>query len=85
VGATHPQDLKAIREAFPDIPQLMPGMGAQGGDIKAIIDACQPQRAPVLVNVSRGILYPENGLNFPDNIVEACENFQRKLTLPLYE
>ncbi len=79
VGATHPQDLKAIREEFPDVPLLIPGVGAQGGDIEAIVEASKPTRAPVLVNVSRGVLYPENGLKFPDNIAAACEHFQRKL------
>lgn len=39
-----------------DVPLLVPGLGAQGGDIKAL--AAGNRKAPQLINVSRGVLYP---------------------------
>ena len=42
-----------------DLPLLVPGLGAQGGDIRAL--AASGRKAPSLINVSRGILYPPAG------------------------
>ena len=42
-----------------DLPLLIPGLGAQGGDVQAL--AASQRRAPLLINVSRGILYPPAG------------------------
>ncbi len=47
---------------IPDVPLLIPGLGAQGGDLSAL--AGTNRKAPILVNVSRGILYAENGVHF---------------------
>jgi orotidine-5'-phosphate decarboxylase len=63
VGATAPAELKGIREVAPSIPFLVPGVGAQGGDAAAVLEAGgatsgaasdRPGRG-LLVNVSRGI------------------------------
>lgn len=43
---------------MPDVPLLIPGLGAQGGDLETLRGA--NRSAPFLVNVSRGILYPES-------------------------
>ena len=42
-----------------DVPLLVPGLGAQGGDVQAL--AASPRLAPLLINVSRGVLYPPAG------------------------
>ncbi len=60
VGATRPDDLDRIRKVAPDLPFLMPGVGAQGGDLEAALSAGRPA-APVLIAVSRGILYAGDG------------------------
>ena len=39
VGATYPQELRAIRSLCPDMPMLVPGVGAQGGDLEAAVAA----------------------------------------------
>jgi orotidine-5'-phosphate decarboxylase len=62
VGATYPQELSRVREIAPDMPLLIPGVGAQGGDAKAtVLAAHNPQRpkhsARALINSSRAILY----------------------------
>lgn len=48
-----------ILPALPDAPLLVPGLGAQGGDVNALRGS--GRTAPVLINVSRGVLYPGNG------------------------
>lgn len=63
VGATAPAEMQRIREAAPGLPFLVPGLGAQGGDLDAVLKdgaATEPPGATVhggglLVNVSRGI------------------------------
>ncbi|MBK1835210.1 orotidine-5'-phosphate decarboxylase [Roseibacillus ishigakijimensis] len=45
-----------VLERVPDIPLLIPGLGAQGGDLASL--AASKRQAPNLVNVSRGIIYP---------------------------
>ena len=45
---------------IPDVPLLIPGLGAQGGDLSAL--AGTNRKAPILVNVSRGILYADGGI-----------------------
>lgn len=51
-----------ILEQLADLPLLLPGLGAQGGDLQAI--AGQRRQAPILVNVSRGILFPGDDRSF---------------------
>jgi orotidine-5'-phosphate decarboxylase len=58
VGATKPADLAAIRTIAPHECLLIPGVGAQGGDIAEVLKA--NANAPALINVSRGIIYADN-------------------------
>ncbi|HEY8447859.1 MAG TPA: orotidine-5'-phosphate decarboxylase [Thermomicrobiales bacterium] len=58
VGATTPDQLALIRAAHPDRLILLPGVGAQGGDVEAAVTAgLDPRGAGLLVNSSRGIIY----------------------------
>ena len=62
VGATAPEELEEVREIVPDIPFLVPGVGAQGGDAEAAVEyglaARSDDEIPVgLVNSSRGIIF----------------------------
>jgi len=56
VGATAPAELEALRERVPDLPFLVPGVGAQGGDVEAAATA-GPADGVGLVNSSRGIIF----------------------------
>jgi orotidine-5'-phosphate decarboxylase len=56
VGATAPDELAAIRETVPDLPFLVPGVGAQGGDAEAAVDDGLADGVG-LINSSRGIVY----------------------------
>lgn len=58
VGATYPDEARRIRELCPDQPMLMPGVGAQAGDLEAAVRAGVDERGGgVLVNASRGVMY----------------------------
>ena len=61
-GATRPAVLAGLREAHPDVPFLVPGVGAQGGSVAEVLAA--NAGGPLLVNSSRSILYASAGADF---------------------
>ncbi|MFW6384079.1 MAG: orotidine-5'-phosphate decarboxylase [Halodesulfurarchaeum sp.] len=60
VGATAPEELRDLRERVPDLPFLVPGVGAQGGDVEAAATD-GPADGVGLVNSSRGIIFAGEG------------------------
>ncbi|TKX45164.1 MULTISPECIES: orotidine-5'-phosphate decarboxylase [unclassified Halorubrum] len=72
VGATTPDELETVREIVPEVPFLVPGVGAQGGDAEAAVEhglASRPD-LPVdvgLVNSSRGIIFAGEESSRPDD------------------
>ncbi len=65
VGATQSDYLKQVRAIAPDLPILLPGVGAQGGDLQAaVLEAKDPSGSGFLVNSSRGILYDADNYEF---------------------
>ncbi|MFH1542249.1 MAG: orotidine-5'-phosphate decarboxylase [bacterium] len=61
VGATNPNELLRVREIVPDMPILLPGVGAQKGDLKATVElGVDAQGNNAIVNSSRGIIYAES-------------------------
>jgi len=60
VGATQPEELEDLREQVPDLPFLVPGIGAQGGDAEAAIEYGLADGVG-LVNSSRGIIFAGEG------------------------
>ncbi len=65
VGATYPADLAAVRATLPDAPILVPGIGAQGGDLAATVTAGRDaQGGGLLISASRGVLYASSGTDF---------------------
>ena len=62
VGATYPREMADLRLAHPDLPFLVPGIGAQGGDLEATLAAGLDARgAGLLINSSRNIIYAGGG------------------------
>lgn len=58
VGATYPTQLAAVRRAAPDLPILVPGVGAQAGDLEAAVRAGVDGRGErAIVNASRGVMF----------------------------
>lgn len=74
VGATHPTDIEAIRQRLPEHFLLVPGIGAQGGDLEAVLRAGLNARGGLLINASRSILYAGSG---PDHARLARVEAQR--------
>lgn len=65
MGATYPDDLRAVRAIVGDMPFLVPGVGAQGGDVNAAVaNGKDSAGTGLLVNSSRGILYASMGADF---------------------
>jgi orotidine-5'-phosphate decarboxylase len=67
VGATFPEELAQVRKIVGDMPLLVPGIGAQGGDIEATVKAGRTANGTgMMINSSRAILYaaPQDGEDF---------------------
>lgn len=74
VGATYPKELKEIRTLVGDIPFLMPGIGAQGGDIEAAVtNGADSKGKGMIINSSRAILYASNGKDFAEAARRVAE------------
>lgn len=79
VGATYPEELKAVREIIGNMPILIPGIGAQGGDVESTVRAGRDSKGQgMIVSSSRGII-------FSDNPREATLTLQRKIQEALNE
>jgi len=61
VGATRPQELRRLRELVPGLAFLVPGVGAQGGELAAAVACCHGTDAPGVVSVSRAIANASRG------------------------
>lgn len=73
VGATYPEELKKVRELVGDMTLLVPGIGAQGGDVKKTIKAgINSQNTGLLINSSRGIIFASTGDDFADRSREEA-------------
>lgn len=69
VGATYPDELARVRQIVGDMPILIPGIGAQGGDVEATVKAGMDSRkSGMIVNASRSIIYakPQEGESIGD-------------------
>ncbi len=74
VGATYPEELKIVREIVGDIPILLPGIGAQGGDLEATIKAGKDSNGQgMIISSSRSII-------FADNPRQACQTLHEQIT-----
>lgn len=73
VGATFPRELARVRELAPSLPLLVPGVGAQGGDIPATVRAgTDVDGFGLLINSSRAILYASSGEDYADAAAQAA-------------
>jgi orotidine-5'-phosphate decarboxylase len=62
IGATYPDEMAQLRRAHPEISFLVPGIGAQGGDLRATLAAgLNAQGTGMLINASRSIIYAGDG------------------------
>ncbi len=67
VGATYPDEMRQIRAIVGDMLFLVPGVGAQGGDIEAIMAAgIDSKKQGMIISSSRGIIYASSGNDFAE-------------------
>ncbi|WP_425390655.1 orotidine-5'-phosphate decarboxylase [Ekhidna sp.] len=79
VGATRPEALKEIRKLVPDHFLLIPGVGAQGGDLNAVCQNGMNKHCGLLVNSSRGIIYTDSSENFTSSAGKAAQEIQLEM------
>lgn len=75
VGATYPEEMKKIRSLVGDMTFLVPGVGAQGGDLKSVLKAgLNSQDLGLIINSSRGIIFSENP---KEEAKKLCEEIRK--------
>ena len=72
-GATYPEELGEVREAVGDMPLLVPGVGAQGGDVEAVLKAGVDSSGQGLcISSSRGIIFAGSGRDFAEKAGQSA-------------
>ena len=80
VGATFPNEIKEVREIVGDMPLLIPGIGAQGGDLAATMVAGQTANGTgVMINSSRAIIYASAGEDFGQVAAQVARETQQAI------
>lgn len=79
VGATAPDQLRRVRELAPEVPLLVPGVGAQGGDAAATIRIAGAVPGRIVVNASRSIMYAGSGPGAPAAAALAAKELRDEL------
>jgi len=80
VGATYPQQLAEVRNLVGDMPLLVPGVGAQGGDVAAVVqNGANSEDAGLIISSSRAILYAGSGTDFADAARDAARTLRDEI------
>lgn len=80
VGATRPELVKRVREIIPNHFLLVPGVGAQGGDLNSIAKHGLNDQCGLLINSSRGIIYAGSEEDFADRAREKALELQKQMS-----
>jgi len=84
VGATYPEELKLIRSNHPDIPLLIPGIGAQGGDLALTVRyGVDAKGEKTIINSSRQIIYASRGRDFAQAARHAANELRDQINYHL--
>lgn len=77
VGATYPNELREVRQLVGDMPILIPGIGAQGGDVEKTVTAGKDSRGHgIIVNSSRGIIFASKDEDFAEAARRETKNLR---------
>jgi orotidine-5'-phosphate decarboxylase len=80
VGATYPEELKLVRQNHPEMPLLIPGVGAQGGDLELTIRyGVDAQGQGAIINSSRQIIYAGKGKDFAQAARKAAAELREQI------
>ena len=84
VGATVPEQLAGVRRLCPSMPLLIPGVGAQGGELEAAVKAGVDRSGRLaLINSSRGIIYASRGADFAEAARQAASTLRDSINAVL--
>jgi orotidine-5'-phosphate decarboxylase len=82
VGATKPEQLHQLRQLCPELPFLIPGVGAQGGDLESTVQYGSDEQGNLaIVNISRAILYACSEADFAASARHRAELFRGQINL----
>ena len=84
LGATKTEFLERVRKAAPDSFFLIPGVGAQGGSLEAVLTKATNKDYGVLVNSTRGVIYQASGEDFAQKAGVAAQELQREMAAILF-
>ena len=77
IGATYPEELKEIREIAKNMVFLVPGIGAQGGNLKTTLEnGLDDNKKGLIISVSRSIIYAENPREIAKNLKEEINQYR---------
>ena len=80
VGATYLEELKLIRQSHPDMPLLIPGIGAQGGELESVVRyGIDSKGKKAIINSSRQIIYASRGNDFAQAARRAASELREQL------
>jgi orotidine-5'-phosphate decarboxylase len=80
VGATWPEELKEVRNIAPDMFFLVPGIGAQGGDVEKTLQAgLRGDKSGLIITSSRAIIYASNGEDFAQKAREKAGELKEQI------
>lgn len=86
VGATYPEEAREIRDICPEMPILMPGIGAQGGELESSVKASlNAEKGGLIVNVSRGVIYSSEGDDFAESARVSADQMRRQIELARFK
>lgn len=84
VGATYPNQLADVRRRAPSLPILIPGVGAQAGDLEAAVRAGRSESGGLaLINASRSVIYAGAEADFRTAIREAAQDLRNRINSAL--
>ena len=80
IGATYPEELRIIRQNHPDMPLLIPGVGAQGGELSLVVRyGVDKQGQKAIINSSRQILYASREKDFTEAARRAASEIREQI------
>lgn len=79
VGATKAEYLANIRRIIPNAFLLVPGVGAQGGDLKEVCQYGLNDSVGLIINASRAVIYASQGEDFAEKAGEVAQNLQKEM------
>lgn len=80
VGATYPEELKEVRKIVGEMTLLVPGIGAQGGDLEKTLKAgLNSKNKGLIINSSRAIIFASSGKDFAEKAREEAERLRKEI------